>query len=871
MSNNSFVDIIIPIYNAYDDLTQCVASVERNTDFANARLVLVNDNSPDERIIPYLESCKARGHYVINNEVNHGFSYNVNLGMRLTDTNDVILLNSDTIVTRGWLDKMRECAYSNASIGTVTPLSNNATLCSIPKFLEENKLPDGLTIDETAQIVEEYSFREYPRISVAHGFCMYIKREVIDNIGLFDAETFKRGYGEENDFCNRAEEAGYIHVMCDNVYIYHSGTKSFLSDEKMKLIQDHERILYNRYPILMRKNEEHVRTNPNERVQKNLQFYFDIRNKKKNILYIIHSDFKEGSENNVGGTQLHLKDLSLNLRDEYNIFVAARNGENLDVTAYLPEKEYTFRFYIGQKDPYFKNSDRAIRKVLETIIDAFRIDLVHVHNLSGLSFDIFEISNERDIPLLFTVHDFFLICPVLQLVNHRDKCCYGIASDSCRACMQDKKDIISSIDRITIWHRTVAKYLDMCDTLIFPSESAKNIFLNVYKYWKGITTVIEHGVDTNVDQQACSVTYDYEHFRSDIDRISVDKSFISIAGRTYYSDYRSETDEVRLLVAANHERIEVPVVLSEIDYRNGIAARFTACIPVNLFNDDAISVEPFIKRKDDDVTTIYGKVASNTIAIPDRQDAYKLRIAFLGGLDTVKGSKSITEIIKKGPQDVLWYTIGNIGDQKLKEISQKNYKEIGGYKRDNLSSIFKTYQVDAVALLSIFPETYSYCYTEALANNIPVICTDIGALGERTKRDQSGSIISSDNTVEEFLLEVDRLKEAPQLLMTYRENIRKIHLPSVKEMCGVYSELYKDSFRKCNWNRDINTKEIYEARCDVKTYVNSTNGEQLSLELKDYYAIRQSLTYCLVKKLVSIPFPFKYTLMKYINKKRGIG
>ena len=64
---------------------------------------------------------------------------------------------------------------------------------------------------------------------------MFVKREVIDKVGYFDAETFGRGYGEENDFCYRAEQLGYHHVMCDNTFIYHSGTGSFLTEEKREI------------------------------------------------------------------------------------------------------------------------------------------------------------------------------------------------------------------------------------------------------------------------------------------------------------------------------------------------------------------------------------------------------------------------------------------------------------------------------------------------------------------------------------------------------------------------------------------------------------------------------------------------------------
>ena len=272
------VDIIIPIYNAYDDLRKCIKSVKTYTDLTFDRLVLINDCSPDERIMPYLEYVKEGNILVINNEKNKGFSGNVNLGMSLTEDRDVILLNSDTVVTRNWVNKIYECAYSAEEIGTVTPMSNSATLCSTPIMCQDNNVPEGFTVQEYADLIERCSLKKYPRITVAVGFCMFIKRNVIKEVGWFDAETFERGYGEENDFCNRAEQLGYIHVMCDDTFIYHKGTVSFVNEEKQKLIDAHDKILQERYPIQMRNNHLYCMNNPDQYIRDNINMYADLKN-----------------------------------------------------------------------------------------------------------------------------------------------------------------------------------------------------------------------------------------------------------------------------------------------------------------------------------------------------------------------------------------------------------------------------------------------------------------------------------------------------------------------------------------------------------------------------------------------------------------
>ena len=122
---------------------------------------------------------------------------------------------------------MIKTAYLRENIATVTPLSNNATLASVPNFLEENDIPEFVDFEQYAQDIEDCSLELFPEIPTAHGFCMYIKREALERVGLFDDVTFGKGYGEENDFSYRAMQHGYTHVLCDNTLIRHKGTQSF--------------------------------------------------------------------------------------------------------------------------------------------------------------------------------------------------------------------------------------------------------------------------------------------------------------------------------------------------------------------------------------------------------------------------------------------------------------------------------------------------------------------------------------------------------------------------------------------------------------------------------------------------------------------
>lgn len=491
------VDIIIPIYNAFDELVRCFESVVKWTDLTRNRLILVNDNSPDERVYQYLEEVRKEHIIVIHNDRNKGFSANINLGMAQSEENDVILLNSDTVVTRNWVEKLEACAYSDCSIATVTPLSNNATLCSVPNFCEENKVPDGYTVDEYAELIERISLKRYPKIPVAHGFCMYVKREVINKIGNFDAETFQRGYGEENDFCSRATEAGYHHVMCDNTFILHTGTSSFVSEEKQKYIAEHEKIIDTRYPDLNREVQIHCRDNPNAMVSENVRFWIDYARKvqRKTMMYLVQSDFRADAKDNVGGTQLHVKDLTNGMRSMYDILVAARNDVYLNVTLYTENKEFFFKYYIGEEGNYRQFRSARFAGVYRKILNNFGVDCVHIHHTKGLSLELFYEAEKRGIPVFATIHDYYYLCPNAEMVSNRKELCIGKeVDDTCKACLRQQMGIIETLPYLSIWREEHLRALKCAEKIFVPSFSTQRIITDYFGELRDRIIVVEHGI-----------------------------------------------------------------------------------------------------------------------------------------------------------------------------------------------------------------------------------------------------------------------------------------------------------------------------------------------------------------------------------------
>jgi O-antigen biosynthesis protein len=237
--------VCIPVYNGFDSVERCLAALSRARVTTAFRTLIINDASPDERIAPMLnayalaQGAQARTQ-VRHNALNRGFTWNVNQAFAAARADEhICLLNSDALVTTGWLDQMLACVTQDAThpkaVGTVTPFSNNATICSFPDFSRTWPVPDVAERERIAQ-----AMREKPSAPVdlptGVGFCMLISAACRAKVGVFDIENFPRGYGEENDFCMRAAAAGFRNVLCTNAYVAHEGGVSF-SDSTQALMK----------------------------------------------------------------------------------------------------------------------------------------------------------------------------------------------------------------------------------------------------------------------------------------------------------------------------------------------------------------------------------------------------------------------------------------------------------------------------------------------------------------------------------------------------------------------------------------------------------------------------------------------------------
>ena len=391
------IDIIIPVYRGLAETRACIESVLASANKTAFELVVINDASPEPAMAELLANLEIdRKITLLTNENNLGFVATCNRAISLHPDRDVLLLNSDTLVHGNWLDRMIACAKTDAEIATVTPFSNNATLCSYPKMGESQAMPTGDALAGLDQIFATVNAQQRIEIPTGVGFCMWMNRAAINAIGAFDEAAFGRGYGEENDWCFRAAAAGYRHVLCADVFVAHQGEVSFAKESGGRK-HNAQAIIDARYPDYRAKVADFFERDP----ARPLRSAVDIARLKLSalprILMVTHGW--------GGGTERHVSDLAKLVEDDGEVILLRPERGNMLSLKWLRAGE-TFQVFF--------NAHSAFEQLLK-LLDELGISRMHLHHVHGLPIEVLTIAERLHVPLDITLHDYFPITPQYHL------------------------------------------------------------------------------------------------------------------------------------------------------------------------------------------------------------------------------------------------------------------------------------------------------------------------------------------------------------------------------------------------------------------------------------------------------------------------
>ena len=445
------VDIIVPVYKGLDDTRRCLESVLAAQCATPWRLIVIDDASPEPELSAWLSEFAARDGRIrlLVNENNLGFVGTVNRGMRESSANDVLLLNSDTEVANDWLDRLRTAAYSDQRVASVTPFSNNATICSWPVFCEDNELPAGWDCARIDTLMARVNAGEVVDVPTGVGFCMYIRRAALDAVGLFDEEHFGKGYGEENDFCCRASRAGWRNLHALDTFVQHYGGVSFGDAKKPReaAAMQTMRSLHPNYEMQVCR---FIALDPARLARACAIAACATDGDVPVICAVLHD--------RGGGTERHVWEL------------AAHLGTQAYMPVLQPLSDQRLLLRLGGLDLVcdlvftLPGDEHVILDVLRQL----QVRHIHYHHLIGHSDFVRELPARLGVSYDFTAHDYFSLCPQISLTDWRDRYCGERGNAQCAECLAhtpapDGSDIAG-------WRQHHAAFLEGARYVIAPSR-----------------------------------------------------------------------------------------------------------------------------------------------------------------------------------------------------------------------------------------------------------------------------------------------------------------------------------------------------------------------------------------------------------------
>jgi GT2 family glycosyltransferase len=235
------VEVVVTVHDAPEETLTCLQALVGASGVPHTVRIVDDASGKDtrERIAAFIAD-KPWMRLVCNAE-NLGYTASANLGVMGSDADWVILLNSDAIVTPGWIEGLLEAAGDDPRVGLVGPLSNAGSYQSVPELKARggkwkiNDLPPGWTPAELGDFIRERSDKAFPEVPLLNGFCMMIRPEAFESLGGFNEAAFPQGYGEENDLAVRAAAAGWKLIVADHVYVFHSKSASFGAARRLHL------------------------------------------------------------------------------------------------------------------------------------------------------------------------------------------------------------------------------------------------------------------------------------------------------------------------------------------------------------------------------------------------------------------------------------------------------------------------------------------------------------------------------------------------------------------------------------------------------------------------------------------------------------
>jgi GT2 family glycosyltransferase len=424
--------IVIPVYRGVARTLACLDSVERTVG-KRVAIHVVDDSCPEPALVEALEARASARRIELHRHpgrANRGFPASANLGLVATAGRDVVLLNADTLVAGDWLARLRAAAYSEPDIGTATPLTNEGSIVGYPRPRHANDMLDEAGTETLHALAARANDGRTAELPTANGFCMFVRRDCLDRVGLLREDLFAQGYGEENDFCMRARHNGWRHVAALDVYVAHAGGVSFRAGRE-QLTRRNLALLNRLHPGYDALVARHIEADPLADARRR----FDLARLDERpdagpaVLLVTHQA--------GGGVERFIQARIETIRAQSHRPVVLRGdpeGERDDLCIVEPDAARGF--------PNLRFVLPAEEDALGVLLERFRPARIEVHHTLGHHPSITDLCLSRSQPIDVWLHDYAWFCPRIALIGPERTLCGEPPVETCRRCVAEQGTLL---------------------------------------------------------------------------------------------------------------------------------------------------------------------------------------------------------------------------------------------------------------------------------------------------------------------------------------------------------------------------------------------------------------------------------------------
>jgi glycosyltransferase involved in cell wall biosynthesis/GT2 family glycosyltransferase len=467
----TMLDIVVPVYRGTVAVQRCIESVlaaeQHETPF---ELIVVDDASPELEMIRWLREQRDRGRLTLLQQPAHqGFAKAVNRALALHPDRDAVVLRGDAEVAGDWLDRLSSHASKGRDVATVVPFTNHGGVAGYPRSEGRITLPEAHSTASLDLLFKRANADISLPVPVIRGPCVYLRRECLNALGLFDVGAIDSADSVEQEFGLRASSAGFRHLLATDVFVPRDGNV-FSATEAIQDSPAGADALDRRYPQYAAQRAEFIVTDPSRPFRRRVDLLRLAESPKHIVLFIALAW--------GGGIRRHMAELARMIGERCNVLLLEPGVKDTAKLSWFGAGE--------DFNAWFSLPDEM--EALASLLRSLGVARIHIHHVHALPRAVLELPRVVGIPYDCTLHDYYAICPQYHLVTEDGRYCGEPDAAGCAACLA-RRPGQWDMDIVT-WRGVFGQLLRGAERVIAPS---RDVARRVGRYFPELSiTVLAH-------------------------------------------------------------------------------------------------------------------------------------------------------------------------------------------------------------------------------------------------------------------------------------------------------------------------------------------------------------------------------------------